>query len=140
MAAMVGSVHVVGHRVGRVGLLLEREGDDAGLAVGVGRLQLALLLHLEPGRVVGLEAGPEGGVVGDLVGVVDVLGVGRRAAGLTEEREVRRPRRVRRGQERAPEGDDHEDLVAVVADVVDDLVLREEAGEREDAGEGEARR
>ena len=137
---MVGGVHVVGHRVAGVGFLLEGEGDDAGLVAGVGRLELALLLHLEARRVVGLEAGAEGGVVGDLVGVVDVLGVGRRAAGLTEERQVRRPRRVRRGQERAAEGDDHEDLVAVVADVVDDLVLREEAGEREDAGEGAAPR
>ena len=105
---VVGGVHVVDHRGGRVSLLLEGEGDDPRLVTGIGGLELALLLDLEARCVVGLEAGPEGGVVGDLVGVVGVVGVGGRAAGLTEEREVRGPGRVRRGQEGADEGDDHE--------------------------------
>jgi hypothetical protein len=54
------------------------------------------------------------------------VAVGGGAARLAEEREVRRPHGVRRGEERPSEGDPHEHLVAVVADVVDDLVLGEE--------------
>src|SRR5437868_6589091 len=63
--------------------------------------------------------------------------VGYRPAVFAEEHEVHQTRHVRRGHERADEADDHEGLVAVVAGIHEDLVLRPEAGEREDAGERE---
>ena len=61
------------------------------------------------------------------------------AARLAEEREVRRPHRVGGGHEGADQRDPHEHRVAVVPDIVDDLVLGEEPGEREHPGEGERR-
>ena len=60
-----------------------------------------------------------------------------RAAVLAEEREVDAARHVGRGHERADEPDDDEQLVVVVAGVDEDLVLRPEAREREDAGQRE---
>ena len=67
-----------------------------------------------------------------------VVRTGGGATRLAEEREVRRPHGVGGGEERPAEGDPHEHRVAVVADVVDDLVLGEEPGEREDAGQRQA--
>ena len=45
----------------------------------------------------------------------------------TKEREVRRARHVCSSHECADKADDHERVVAVVANVVDDLIFREEA-------------
>src|SRR5210317_1583108 len=48
------------------------------------------------------------------------------ATSLTEEREVGHSRHVRRGHEGADQRNVVEELVAVMAGVIDDLVLREE--------------
>ena len=73
-----------------------------------------------------------------LVGLV--VRIGGLAPGLAEERQVDAAGHVRRGHDRADEADDEHDRVAVVAADVpagagQDLVLRPEAGEREDAGQ-----
>ena len=57
------------------------------------------------------------------------------AAVLAEERQVHAARHVRRGHERADEADDQEQLEAVLLRVHEDLVLRPEPGEREDAAQ-----
>ena len=61
------------------------------------------------------------------------------AARLAEEGEVCRTGHVHRRERCAAEADPEEERVAVGSDVVDDLVLRPEAGERNHTGEGKRR-
>ena len=74
-------------------------------------------------------------VVGRMIIVVVLTGGS--ASRLTEEGEVGRTSHVRRREEGSAQTDDHEGLIAVVAHVVDDLVLGEETGQWEHAGEGQ---
>ncbi len=105
-------------------------GDSCGPGMGLGVLEtLQLRLLVDVVRRVGRIDH----------GVHLVVHSGGGATRLAEEREVRRPHRVGGGHERADQRDPHEHRVAVVSDVVDDLVLGEEPGEREHAGEGERR-
>ena len=67
------------------------------------------------------------------------MDTGGSAAGLAEEGEICRTGHVHRRERCAAEADPEEERVAVGSDVVDDLVLRPEAGERNHTGEGKRR-